>query len=67
MGGQKMGADSFIRFLIALFVAVILSLFIALSGCTNLPPRGKTAKTTGEEVRPPQGYIDWKKRIESID
>ena len=52
--------------IIVVLVAIIISAFIVLSGCANLPPEGPQMET-GEVVKPPQGYLDWKNRIEPTD
>jgi len=51
-------------------VAIILAIAIVLTGCEALnkmalplPPHGKTMET-GDQARPPQGYIDMINRAE---
>ncbi len=48
-------------FIIAIFLSVVLSAMIALSGCqSNGLPLGKKMET-GEITTPPHGWIEWEK------
>jgi len=42
-----------------IILIIILSLIIS---CANLPSTGQTMKT-GDEVKPPQGYLDLQNRV----
>ncbi len=56
-----MGKNYCIKGMVVCLVIILTSFFL-YQGCVSDMPAKKSNMELGEQVKPPQGYIDWKKR-----